>query len=135
MFKIDNKLKEDTIFVESLELCDLLLMNDVKYPWFILVPRVVDAVELIDIDFELQKKILAEISYISRLLKEDFAADKINVANLGNVVKQLHIHVLARYYDDYSFPNPVWCNNSAVPYNNLQIAEIIKKYHDFKSRN
>lgn len=135
MFEIDSKIQNDTIFIDSLELCELILMNDAKYPWFTLVPRIAGAVELVDIDFELQKKILAEINYVSRFLKESFTADKINIASLGNVVKQLHIHVLARYENDHSFPNPVWCDNSAVFYNELQISEIIKKYNDFKGGN
>lgn len=135
MFELDKKLENDTVKIDSLQLCDLLLMNDSKYPWFILVPRVNDIVEILDLDDGAQKILLDEINYVSLFLKNDFECDKLNIATLGNVVKQFHVHVIARFHDDHSFPNPVWCSNEPKEYEKSQIDNIIAKYNEFKARN
>ncbi len=134
-FIIDSKIQNDTILIDSLELSQLLLMNDEKYPWFVVVPRVPDVVELIDLNEKDQRELLLEINLVSTFLQSDLKCDKINVATLGNVVKQLHIHVIARFHDDASYPNPVWCGNKAVPYAEKQVTIIKNKYNDFKKRN
>ncbi len=135
MFELDKKLQNDSIKIDSLQLCDLLLMNDSKYPWFILVPRINDIIEILDLDDGSQKILLDEINYVSNFLKNDFKCDKLNIATLGNVVKQFHVHVIARFTDDHSFPNPVWCNNVAKEYEQSQIDKIIEKYNEFKQGN
>jgi len=108
MFNLDSKLQADSFFVKDLEFSRLLLMNDQNYPWFILVPRKKDLVELTDLSLVEQNKVLKEINQISNILKSKFSAEKINIATLGNVVKQLHIHVIGRFEDDASYPSPVW---------------------------
>ncbi len=131
MFTLDKKLALDSYYVRDLELSRLLLMNDSNYPWLILVPRRNNLVELTDLDFNDQIKLLKEINIISKILKENFNIEKINIATLGNVVKQLHIHVIGRKANDASFPKPVWGNATIKKYhqdNANKIIEQLRKY-------
>ena len=100
MFNLDKKLKADTIFIKDLELSKLLLMNDSNYPWFILVPRKNNISELFELSKIEHEILMAEISWLSKIIKNHFHADKINIANLGNIVTQLHIHIIARFKHD-----------------------------------
>lgn len=131
MFKLDNKLQEDTFFVHNFEISSLLLMNDANYLWLILVPRKANLVELIDLELDVQEKILKEINIVAKILKSEFKADKINIANLGNIVKQLHIHVIGRYNNDISFPKPVWGAFEAKPYKEKEANDLILKIQSF----
>jgi diadenosine tetraphosphate (Ap4A) HIT family hydrolase len=130
MFKIDEKLAKDCFFIKDLSLSKLLLMNDANYLWFILVPRKENLVELIDLNFEEQKQLLEEINKISKILKSEFKVDKINIATLGNVVKQLHIHVIGRFKNDIAFPKPVWGFASEKPFSNADKEKIFSKIHN-----
>lgn len=127
MFLIDPKLQSDTHFIADLGISRLLLMNDCNYPWLILVPRVPGAVELIDLSGEEQTKLLDEINSLSKILKENFSAEKINIATLGNMVRQLHFHLIARYKNDASFPKPIWGALPTKPYLPEEAKEIITK--------
>jgi diadenosine tetraphosphate (Ap4A) HIT family hydrolase len=115
-FHLDPKLEADTLPVGDLPLCTVRLMNDARFPWLILVPRSENAVELIDLCEAQRHAALAEIVLASEALKALFAPDKLNVAALGNVVRQLHIHVIARFVSDACFPKPVFGQGEAVPY-------------------
>lgn len=106
--KIHPKLEADTLFVAALGLSDLRLMNNQQYPWLILVPRVDDAVELIDLSPTQQHHLMDEIALVSGVLNTLFEPDKLNIATLGNIVRQLHVHVVARYRSDAAWPSPVW---------------------------
>jgi len=131
MFILDKKLQQDSFFIADLELCKVLLMNDANYPWLILVPRQNNLKEIIDLSFDDQIILLKEINFVAEILKKEFEFDKLNIANLGNVVSQLHIHVIARKKNDITFPKPVWGNAQALEYsgNNLTITlEKIQKY-------
>ncbi len=108
MFKLDEVLKNDSYFVEDLNFCRLLLMNNAHYPWFILVPRQENLVELTDLSFKQQIQVLNEINLIAKILHDKYSCYKLNIAALGNVVRQLHIHIIARFKDDISFPKPVF---------------------------
>lgn len=108
MFNLDAKLAADTFFVADLEICRVLLMNNANYPWLILVPREQGAVELTALPFETQTKILREINLVTEIFQKKFLPHKINIGALGNVVRQLHIHVIARFENDTAFPKPVW---------------------------
>lgn len=127
MFSLHPTLNSDTFHIVDLKLSTLLLMNDSNYPWLILVPRKEGAVEIIDLNFEEQLELLREINQVSSVLRKGFVVDKLNIAGLGNVVSQLHIHVIARKKDDKVFPKPVWGNAPAVPYKNSEAQELIKK--------
>ena len=131
MFILDKKLQQDSFFIADLELCKVLLMNDANYPWLILVPRQNNLKDIIDLSFDDQIILLKEINFVAEIFKKEFEFDKLNIANLGNVVSQLHIHVIARKKNDITFPKPVWGNAKALEYNgnNLTITlEKIQKY-------
>jgi diadenosine tetraphosphate (Ap4A) HIT family hydrolase len=127
MFTIDPKLNSGSFTVAELKFSRLLLKNDSNYLWFILVPRKVDAVELTDLDFADQTEILHEINQVSKALQKGFAIDKLNIATLGNMVKQLHIHVIGRFKTDIAFPKPIWEFAAAKPYEEKAAQDLIKK--------
>lgn len=124
-WQLDPRLADDTHPVAQLPLCELRLMDDAHHPWLVLVPRVVGATELIDLSEAQQQALLREVSQASRVLRERFAPDKLNVAALGNVVPQLHVHVIARYTGDIAWPKPVWGQASARPYTPEALVERI----------
>ena len=105
---LDPRLLADTHAIQDLELSRLLLMDDARFPWLILVPRVADARELIDLDARDQQRLLAEVTRVSHVLQRLYQPLKLNIAALGNVVAQLHVHVIARHAADAAWPRPVW---------------------------
>ncbi|MFT4178602.1 MAG: HIT domain-containing protein [Thermomonas sp.] len=119
------QLAQDTVPVIELPLCEVRLMDDANHPWLVLVPRVADAVELIDLDAAQRHALTDEIDAASRALKALFQPDKLNVAALGNMVPQLHIHVIARYREDIAWPRPVWGVANARPYAPEQLVERV----------
>lgn len=127
MFVLDSRLELDSFLVAELKISKLLLMNDCNYLWLILVPKIADAKELIDLDFQTQTQLLEEINLISKTLKENFPCDKLNIATLGNVVSQLHIHLIARQKNDATFPRPVWGNSDPKFYQQEEAQKLIKK--------
>jgi diadenosine tetraphosphate (Ap4A) HIT family hydrolase len=114
-WSLHSQLAADTAPVCDLALSRLLLMNDANFPWLILVPRRAGVSEIIDLGDE-QPLLMDEISKVSRALKEETRCDKLNVAAIGNMVPQLHIHVVARRKDDAVWPKPVWGAIPARPY-------------------
>ena len=130
-FTLDPQLEQDTVLVADWHLCQVRLMNDSRYPWVILIPKVEDVYEIHQLADEQQQLLLGESVRLSKALEQLFAPHKLNVAALGNMVRQLHIHHIVRFEDDTSFPRPVWGVGDAVPYeaealnetvNGLQIA-------------
>ena len=113
-FALNNKLAEDTLLLGRWAGCQVLLMNDQRFPLLIVVPEVEGAVELYDLDPALE--ILTTINTLSQALANHTQAQKMNVAALGNMVPQLHIHIIARFADDAAWPNPVWGNGVVIPY-------------------
>jgi diadenosine tetraphosphate (Ap4A) HIT family hydrolase len=108
MAELHTQLQKDCLVLGQFELCKLLLMKDANYPWFILVPDRDAVTEIYQLNEEDQQQLLRESAIMARLLVEHFHADKVNIATLGNVVPQLHIHHVARYHDDPAWPAPVW---------------------------
>ncbi len=127
MFVLDSRLEQDTLNLGDFPLCRLLLMNDANYPWFILVPRREEVSELFQLDSADQQALWREATSLAETLKDTFGADKMNVATLGNVVSQLHMHVIARRRDDTAWPAPVWGHKPAVPYSTAQVDAIKQK--------
>ncbi|MDN3379934.1 MULTISPECIES: HIT domain-containing protein [unclassified Pseudoalteromonas] len=123
-FVLAPELTRDCIEVTDWPLCKVLLMNDSQYPWFILVPRKMGLKENIDLSEADQLLLMQESAKLSRLLQDVFSPDKLNVAALGNMVPQLHIHHIARYKTDAAWPAPVWGKNSAKPYSSEQLAQL-----------
>lgn len=116
-FTLHPRLEADTVFVGDWPLCRILLMNDQRFHWLILVPRVAHASEMFDLGSEDQAAAIAEAARAGAALKTWCGADKINIAALGNVVPQLHIHVIARKVGDAAWPAPVWsASGQAIPY-------------------
>jgi len=116
MFTLHTQLAKDCITLGDLPLCRVLLMNDANYPWLVLVPRREEIVELFELSRLDQQQLLDEIAQVSSALAGHFRADKMNVAALGNIVPQLHVHIIARYRDDAAWPKPVWGAVAAQPY-------------------
>lgn len=106
------QLQQDAETVGDLALSRLLISNDANYPWLLLVPRRAGASEIVDLDAADQRQLMTEIAMVSMALKTITACDKLNVAAIGNMVPQLHVHVVARRRDDPAWPKPVW---GAVP--------------------
>ncbi|MCW3148364.1 HIT domain-containing protein [Stutzerimonas stutzeri] len=127
MFSLDPRLEQDTLLVGDFPLCRLLLMNDAQYLWFILVPRREAVSELFQLDISDQQQLWQETTALAEIVKDSFGADKMNVATLGNVVSQLHMHVIARYRIDVAWPGPVWGKYPAKPYTSEQVASIRDK--------
>ncbi|PYE89271.1 HIT domain-containing protein [Phyllobacterium leguminum] len=107
-FQLDKKLAEDTFAIARLGLCDLRLMNDRRWPWLILVPQRPDMVELTDLTPLDQTMLTFEMGIAAQALKSVTGCEKINTGALGNIVRQLHVHVIARNSGDAGWPGPVW---------------------------
>lgn len=102
------QLQKDTVDIGDLPLSRVLIIKDAHYPWLLLVPRREDITEIIDLDEVAQAQLMAEIARVGRALKEVTKCDKLNIAALGNVVPQLHVHIIARRTTDAAWPRPVW---------------------------
>ena len=126
-YALHPQLATDTHPVAALALCDLRLMDDSNYPWLVLVPRVADARELIDLGEDQRRQLSDEIDLTSRLLRDAFRPFKLNVAALGNLVPQLHVHVIARFEQDPAWPRPVWGMTAARPYAPEQLVRRIRQ--------
>jgi len=124
MFELHPQLALDTITIGDFPLCRLLLINDSNYPWFILVPRRSQIREIYELQESDQRQLLKESSQLSRVLVKIFQADKLNVAALGNMVPQLHIHHIVRYQDDQAWPKPVWGLFPAQTYTERALQEV-----------
>lgn len=125
-FQLHPQLAEDTVPVIELALCEVLLMDDANHPWLVLVPRIANATELIDLDAEQRVQLTTEIDAASRALMALFKPDKLNIAALGNLVPQLHVHVIARFHDDIAWPRPVWGAANARAYAPEQLIERVQ---------
>ena len=126
LFKLDQRLKEDTFFITDLTLCKVLLMNDARFPWLILVrmrERITEIYQLTDSD---QILLCRESARVSQMMVQQFGGDSVNVAALGNIVTQLHVHHVIRSQDDVAWPSPVWGFGSTEPYTNKQQQELLK---------
>lgn len=123
MFTLHTQLAKDCVVLGDLPLCRALLMNDAQYPWLILVPRRADVAEVFQLGAIDQQQLWSETSSVAAALAGHFRADKMNVAALGNVVPQLHVHVIVRYQGDAAWPRPVWGVQPAQPYADAALAE------------
>lgn len=126
MFVLDTRLEQDTLLIGDFALCRLLLMNDANYSWFILVPRLEEVSEVFQLGAADQQLLWQETSAFAEIVKDTFGADKMNIATLGNVVSQLHVHVIARQRNDAAWPAPVWGHHPASGYSAEQI-DVIKR--------
>ena len=116
MFELHERLKKDTFPVAPLDVSLLLLMNDRSLPWFILVPQRESIRELDELSREDRAAVMEEVALLSQVLRHLYNPDKINVGALGNLVPQLHVHVLGRYQTDRAWPGPIWGTGPPAPY-------------------
>ena len=116
-FQLDVRLDADTLPVAELALCSLRLMNDERWPWLILVPRIAGASEMHDLSHADQMQLARETALVAKVLKTATNAEKINSAAIGNIVRQLHVHVIARSHGDANWPGPVWGFGTKTLYN------------------
>ncbi len=124
-FKLHQNFEKMSL-IKSLDLCDVLLYPNKLFPWIILIPRVENAVEIHDLSVEAQRMLLEEITQVSQKMKTHFKADKMNVANFGNITPQLHVHVIARFNDDECFPDTTFGpDKPSVAYESVEVAEIL----------
>ena len=126
-FSLHPQLAMDCVELADFPLCKLLLCNDSAYPWFILVPKVADISEVFQLEWEQQQQLLNESSLLSELLMQVFAGDKMNVAALGNVVEQLHVHHVVRFKDDAQWPKPIWGQQALTPYSDEEVTALKEK--------
>ncbi|MDG1125507.1 MAG: HIT family protein [Pseudomonadales bacterium] len=126
-FILHSKLAADTFEVLRLEVGQLLLMNDARYPWLILVPQVSDMRDLHNLSTKQYQAVTQEIAQVSEVLESVTQAHKMNVGALGNMVPQLHIHIIARQTNDAAWPAPVWGVGEAQPYSEDAAKTLIQK--------
>ena len=125
MFELHPKLQQDCLEIGRFRLCRLLLMNESRYPWLILVPEREGMTEIYQLNEADQILLLQESSLLARSLAEAFAADKLNIAAIGNLVPQLHVHHIVRYRHDPAWPAPVWGRFPPLPYDEVKLAEVV----------
>lgn len=120
-FELHPQLEADTVEVGDMELCRVLLMNDSRYPWLILVPKRPKIVEVYELDTEDQVELAYEVTRVGKVMMELLDGHKLNVAALGNMVPQFHVHIIVRQEDDPAWPAPVWGHSPAVPHTSTQL--------------
>lgn len=126
-FVLHSDLQRDGIEIASLPLCTLLLCNDSNYPWFIMVPRRNDVKDIYQLEWQDQLQFLNESSAVSEILMQCFNGDKMNVAALGNMTPQLHIHHIVRFKNDPSWPKPIWGQLPLKPYEECELVQLKQK--------
>jgi len=124
-FELDSRLAGDSVGVADLGLCHVRLMNDATYPWLLLIPRRAGLVEVIDLSRDERTALMDEIALASAALRGMTGCDKLNVAALGNMVPQLHVHIIARFRGDPAWPGPVWGKVPARPYGEAAQAGLV----------
>lgn len=127
VFELAPEFERDSLWLADWPLCQLRVQNDTNYPWFILIPRRVAMVEIIDLTERDRAQLWRESAHLSVFLKVAFQAKKLNVAALGNMVPQLHLHHIARYEHDIAWPAPVWGKAPAQPYTETQWQQLKQK--------
>lgn len=127
IFQLHPQLKQDSIAIGQFNLSELRLINDNQYPWFVLIPKRPNISEIYQLSETDQQLLQQESSLLAKSLAELYKADKMNIAAIGNMVPQLHIHHIVRYKTDIAWPTPVWGRFDAVPYTEQQLEKILKQ--------
>jgi diadenosine tetraphosphate (Ap4A) HIT family hydrolase len=127
MFSLHPQLQADTFPVTDLQLCRVLLLNDCNYPWVVLVPRRDALREIHQLDAPTRHLLMDEVATVAEAMEKAFDAHKMNIGALGNMVSQLHVHVIARYQEDAAWPSPVWGKVPAKPYDEQSKALMLER--------
>ena len=125
-FKLDRKFLKSSHHITELKLCSVRLHDNSKFPWVILIPKKIKITDITDLNSKDQILLMKELVYVSRLMKKVFKTSKLNVEKIGNLVPQLHIHVVARHKKDTSWPLYVWVVKGKT-YSQVALSEVIKK--------
>jgi diadenosine tetraphosphate (Ap4A) HIT family hydrolase len=126
-WSLHPQLEKDTINIGDLPLSRVFVIKDANYPWLLLVPRRAGASEILDLDEVEQAQLITEIARVSRALKAVTRCEKLNIAALGNVVPQLHVHIIARRTTDAAWPKPVWGQVEAITHDPLEVEAFIRE--------
>ncbi|MBR7888032.1 HIT domain-containing protein [Marinomonas sp. A79] len=127
MFELSPVLERDSVLIGCFNLCQLRLINDAQFPWFVLVPQRNDVTEIYQLVEEDRQQLMAESCLLAEALHDAFSATKLNVAAIGNQVPQLHLHHVVRYQTDSCWPAPIWGKLPAVAYDDEELADILQK--------
>ena len=123
---LDKKLEDSSFHIINFSLCDVRLINNKNYPWFMLIPRVENITEIFELTRDQQMQLMHEIAHLSRVIQAHFKPDKLNVGALGNIVSQLHVHVITRFKTDALWPHSVWQENlKNTPYTESEKESLI----------
>lgn len=133
VFEIHPRLQADCHVIAKLDLSHLLLMNNALLPWFIVVPET-DAVELQDLSRDAHIRVNDEIRLVSRFVEGAFDIEKLNVAAIGNIVRQMHIHIIGRRTDDFAWPGPVWGRPEREDYEAAKVGVLREQFAKFKAQ-
>lgn len=128
MFELHPTLAKDSLLVGEFELCQCRLVNNMQFPWLLLIPKKNNIKEIFELDLDDQQQLMRESSALSQALHSHFTADKLNVAALGNQVPQLHLHHIVRYQSDAAWPNPIW-GGAAAGYTDDALNTMRKALH------
>ncbi|CDZ35894.1 Hit1 protein [Neorhizobium galegae bv. officinalis] len=126
-FELDGRIARDSDLVSVLTLCQLRIQNDSRWPWLVLVPQRAGMTEIFDLSPAEQARLSVEVNRVAAALKTVTGATKINVGALGNIVRQLHVHVIARFEGDPNWPGPIWGFGQSVPYGGQQKQDFLNK--------
>ena len=130
MFKINNKFIKSSHFITDLKLCTIRIHDNSKFPWLILIPKRKNITDITDLNSKDQMLLMKEIIHISKLMKRVFKTSKLNMEKIGNIVPQLHIHIIARKRTDSSWPLPVWGHKGKL-YSPKVLKEVINKIRNY----
>ena len=133
VFKLNIRIEKDTIFVSENSYSQILLMNDSRYPWFIIVPKT-NTLEIYSLEEIWQLELNNQINLISIFLKSKYPKSILNIAKIGNIVQQLHVHVLARSENDFAWPNPVWGVGKIDKYDKKDSIILINEFNQYFDR-
>ena len=133
-FELDGRIARDSDLIATLDLCQLRIQNDSRWPWLVMVPQRADMTEIFELSEADQALLSAEVNHVAAALKEITCATKINVGALGNIVRQLHVHVIARFEGDANWPGPIWGYGSAEPYDGEKRQALMNRLMEKLSR-
>ena len=126
MFKINKKFLKSSYHIVDLELCSVRLYDNSKFPWIILIPKRKNITDMTELNSKDQELLMKEIIYTSKFMKKLFKTSKLNIEKIGNMVSQLHLHIIARYKKDSSWPLSVWVVKGK-PYSTKALKEMVDK--------
>ena len=126
MFKIHKKFEKTTHYIADLKLCQIRLQDNAKFPWIMLIPKKNKVSQILDLNRKDQIRLMDEIQYCSKIMKKNFTCDNLNVEKVGNIVPQLHIHIVPRHKKDPSWPLSIWVVKGK-PYSKLALTKMIVK--------